>query len=420
MQNQIAEIFQAESGRVVALLYAHIRDFELVEDAVQDTFVQALENWPEHGLPDNPAAWLHTVARRKAIDRLRRDQNLERKKAILKTLIDIEQQEPTVTFDSIPDERLKLIFTCCHPALKKEAQVALTLRTLGGLTTEDIARAFLVPVPTMAQRLVRAKRKIRDAGIPFQIPPRNRLAERLDVVLSVLYLIFNAGYVSPSGAHLMRQDLSVEAVRLTRILLHLLEADSDLTAEPEVMGLLALMLLHDSRAAARIDAEGQLIPLEDQDRTQWNQAKIEEGKRLLQDALALRRAGPYQIQAAISAVHADAPSAADTDWAQIVVLYDLLNQMMPSPIIALNQTVAIAMAQGFEVGLRRIDTLRLQHDLENYYLLHAARADLLRRLERWHEAASAYTAALDLCQNEAEQRFLAYRLQTVRTQLSSN
>ena len=387
MQTIIADIFQEQAGRVTAVLYAHIRDFELVEDVVQDAFVVALERWPADGIPNNPGGWITRVARNKAIDRLRRDQTLERKTAILKALIELEN-ESNMEPDDIADERLKLIFTCCHPALAKEAQVALTLQTLGGLTTPEIARAFLVPLPTMAQRLVRAKRKIRDAGIPFQVPSLDSIRERLDAVLAVLYLIFNAGYTAPSGGTLIRHDLCSEATRLTRTLLLLLNKEPTLTADPEVIGLLALILLHDSRALARVDADGELIPLEEQDRQLWDQAKIAEGLALLDQALAMQRAGPYQIQAAISALHAQAQQSDDTDWAQIAVLYRLLYQMTPSPVIELNRAVAVAMAEGPTAGLELLENLA--DTLNDYYLFHAAQADLLRRSEQWASAAVAY------------------------------
>ncbi len=416
MQNIVAQTFQEESGRVIALLYSHIRDFELVEDVVQDAFVLALERWERDGVPDNPAGWILVVARRKAIDRLRRAKNLEHKKAILKTLIEMEQlQETEIDVDSIPDERLKLMFTCCHPALAKEAQVALTLQTLGGLKTPDIAHAFLVPVPTMAQRLVRAKRKIRNAGIPYQVPSLDILTERLDVVCSVLYLIFNAGYTAHSGESLIRHDLCGEAIRLNRILLNLLDKEASLSQNAEVLGLLALMLLHDSRSQARVNEAGDLIPLEEQDRTQWKQQHIEEGLRLLDEALAMRRAGPYQIQAAISALHAQARTPDETDWGEIAMLYNLLLRMIPSPVIELNRAVAIAMSEGYEAGLALLDDIESRGDLGRYYLLHAARADLLRRLERWAEAESAYHLALGFCDNQTEKAFLHRRLLEIQT-----
>ncbi len=415
MQDEIADVFQQESGRVVALLYARIRDFELVEDAVQDAFVTALLRWPHDGIPQNPGGWIAVVARRKALDRLRRDQTLSRKTATLKALQAMEQEALVLAVDTIPDDRLKLMFTCCHPALAKEAQVALTLRTLGGLTTEDIARSFLVPVPTMAQRLVRAKRKVRDAGIPFQIPALNTIDERVDAVLSVLYLIFNAGYTAPTGDALIRHDLCTEAIRLTRTLHTLLQQERDLSYDPEVTGLLALMLLHDSRSGARVNADGDLVPLEEQDRKQWNATKITEGRALLQSALAMRRAGPYQLQAAISALHAEATHPAETDWPQIVVLYGLLYPMTPSPVVALNRIVAVAMAHGLDEGLRQLDAFEAGGDLPKYYLLHAARADLLRRADRRNEAAEAYRLALAHCDNDTERRYLQRRLRDMPT-----
>lgn len=415
MQRVIADIFQEESGRVTALLVSHIRDFELVEDSVQDAFVQALERWNHDGVPKNPAAWILTVARRKAIDRLRRDQTLERKKAILKTLIELEKDQPMIDFEDFPDERLKLIFTCCHPALAKEAQVALTLQTLGGLSTQDIAKAFLVPVPTMAQRLVRAKRKIKNAGIPYQVPALEHIPERLDAVLSVLYLIFNAGYIAPSGTDLIRHDLCREAIRLSRILFALLDKEKSLAIDPELLGLLALMLLHDSRSHARVNSEGELMPLEEQDRSLWKQDQIQEGIALVEKALQMRRAGPYQIQASISAIHAEASQPEETDWAQIAVLYGFLFQMTPSPIIELNRAVAVAMSDGYQQGLDLID--KLEDQLDTYYLFHAARGDLLRRLQKWHDASTAYDHAIDLCDNDRERNFLSRRLNEINQHL---
>lgn len=415
MQTVIADIFQEASGRVTALLYSHIRDLELIEDTVQDAFVLALERWGSDGVPQNPAGWILTVARRKAIDRLRRDQTLARKKAILKTLIELEKDPPAMEFEDFPDERLKLIFTCCHPALAKEAQVALTLQTLGGLSTHDISKAFLVPVPTMAQRLVRAKRKIKNAGIPYQVPSLEHIPERLDAVLSVIYLIFNAGYTAPTGADLIRHDLCREAIRLNRILLDLLSKETALTIDPEVIGLLALILLHDSRSLARVDANGDLIPLEEQDRTKWKHDQITEGIALVEYALKMRQAGQYQIQASISALHAEAKHPDDTDWAQIAVLYGILGQMTPSPVIELNRAVAVAMSEGYQQGLDLIDQLEPQ--LDTYYLFHAARADLLRRLEQWHDAKQVYSRALALCDNEIEHQFLSRRLTDINSHL---
>lgn len=417
MQERIAEIFQEQAGRIIARLYARIRDLELVEDAVQDALVTALERWPVEGLPQNPGGWMLTVARNRAIDRLRRDQTLERKTAILKMLTAFEQEDDPMVMDEIPDERLKLIFTCCHPALAKEAQVALTLQTLGGLTTPEIASAFLVPLPTMAQRLVRAKRKIRDAGIPYQVPSLETISQRIDSVLSVLYLIFNAGYTAPLGERLIRHDLCAEATRLTRILMNLLEKDVSLSQDPEVLGLLALMLLHDARSQARVGPSGDLIPLEEQDRTVWDQIKIAEGIGLIERALAMRQPGPYQVQAAISALHAQAQRPEDTDWAQIAILYRVLYEMVPSPVIELNRAVAVAMSEGTAQGMTLLDALEQDGQLDAYYLLHAARADLLRRSGQWAAARAAYQRALALCQNETERAFLRRRLNEVADQL---
>jgi RNA polymerase sigma-70 factor (ECF subfamily) len=318
----------------------------------------------------------------------------------------------------IPDERLKLLFTCCHPALPLEARVALTLRTLGGLSTTEIAAAFLTPLPAMAQRLVRAQRKIRDAGIPYRVPPLPLLAERMEGVLAVLYLIFNEGYTSTSGDALIRQDLCAEAVRLTRVLVALIASEPELPDEPEALGLLGLMLLHSSRRAARVDAAGDLVLLEDQDRTLWNWAEIVEGIELLDRALAMHRPGPYQIQAAISALHAEAPTSNETDWQQIALLYARLADMTPSPVVELNQAVAVAMAEGPDAGLEMLDRLRLGEALAHYYLYHAARADLLRRAGRMDEATASYREALSLCQNRIERRFLQRRLAELAARLA--
>jgi RNA polymerase sigma-70 factor (ECF subfamily) len=373
-------------------------------------------------VPRNPAAWLTTIARRRAIDRLRRESVLARKQETLQALEQLEASDasdfPDTSNDAedtipFPDERLKLLFTCCHPALPLEARVALTLRTLGGLSTAEIAAAFLTPLPTLAQRLVRAQRKIRDAGIPYRVPPLPLLAERMEGVLAVLYLIFNEGYASTSGDALIRQDLCAEAIRLARVLVELIASEADLPDEPEATGLLALMLLHASRRAARVDAAGDLVLLEDQDRTLWNWADIVEGMELLDAALAQRRPGPYQIQAAISALHAEAPTADETDWRQIALLYARLVHMTPSPVVELNQAVAVAMAHGPDAGLEMLDRLRLGETLAHYHLYHAARADLLRRAGRYEDAAAGYRAALNLCQNRIEQRFLQRRLAEV-------
>ena len=420
----VEQVYRRESGRILAALIGSLRDFTLAEDALQDAVEVALRQWPEQGVPRNPAAWLTTIARRRAIDRLRREGVLTRKQETLLALEQLERSDASDFPDTIndaedtipfPDERLKLLFTCCHPALPLEARVALTLRTLGGLSTAEIAAAFLTPLPTMAQRLVRAQRKIRDAGIPYRVPPLPLLAERMEGVLAVLYLIFNEGYASTSGDALIRQDLCAEAIRLARVLVELIASEADLPDEPEATGLLALMLLHASRQAARVDAAGDLVLLEDQDRTLWNWAEIVEGMELLDAALALRRPGPYQIQAAISALHAEAPTADETDWRQIALLYARLVHMTPSPVVELNQAVAVAMAHGPDAGLELLDRLRLGETLAHYHLYHAARADLLRRAGRYKDAAASYRAALRLCQNRIEQRFLQRRLAEVTT-----
>src|SRR5690242_20457249 len=417
----VDHVYRQESGRILAALIASLRDFMLAEDALQDAMVAALQQWPISGVPRNPAAWLTTIARRKAIDRLRREGTLAQKQALLQSL---EQVGATDSLDSaedappIPDERLKLLFTCCHPALPLEARVALTLRTLGGLSTSEIAAAFLAPLPTMAQRLVRAQRKIRDAGIPYRVPPLPLLAERMEGVLAVLYLIFNEGYTSTSGDALIRQDLCAEAIRLTRVLVGLIASEPELPDEPEALGLLALMLLHSSRRVARVDAAGDLVLLEDQDRTLWNWAEVVEGMELLDTALALHRPGPYQIQAAISALHAEAPTPEETDWQQIALLYARLADMTPSPVVELNQAVAVAMAEGPEAGLEMLDRLRLGEALAHYYLYHAARADLLRRAGRMEEATTSYREALSLCQNRIERRFLQRRLTELAARLT--
>jgi RNA polymerase sigma-70 factor (ECF subfamily) len=398
------EIYRAESRRVFATLIRLLGDFDLAEEALHEAFRAALEQWPRVGVPDNPRAWLVSAGRFKAIDGIRRQAKFASIDDYTEHVESIPDESPPPGDDeSIEDDRLRLIFTCCHPALAADAQVALTLREVCGLTTEEIAQAFLSGAPTLAQRIVRAKAKIRDARIPYQVPEPTELPQRLDSVLRVIYLVFNEGYSASSGASLTRVDLSAEAIRLGRLLVELL-------AEPEAIGLLALMLLHESRRAARASEAGELILLNDQDRSRWNREQIAEGSALVERALATRRFGPYALQAAIAAVHANAPTADATDWDEIVGLYDVLLRGEPSPVVELNRAVAVAMRDGPEVGLKLIDAILARGDLADYRLAHAARADMCRRLGRTEHAREAYTRALALTRGEPERRFLERRL----------
>ena len=410
----VDRVFREESGRVVAGLIRATGDFDLAEESVQDAFLSALDHWPKEGIPPNPGAWIATTARRKAIDRLRRAKRLVEKTEALAHLEAAESGgvapapdevvEGAADEPAVQDDRLRLIFTCCHPALAADAQVALTLRLLGGLRTPEIARAFLVPEPTLAQRLVRAKKKIRDAGIPYVVPAADELPSRLDAVLHVLYLIFNEGYSATTGVTLVRLELTSEAIRLARVLVSLMPP------EAEVLGLLALLLLQDSRRDARQTTEGNLVLLREQDRSRWDQARIAEGLAVLEQASFLGPPGPYQLQATIAGVHARAATADATDWQRIVGLYDLLYVAMPSPVVALNRAVAVSLASGPERGLAIVDELAASGDLDGYHLLHSTRAELLTRVGRGQDAREEFGRALELARNDVDRRHLEKRL----------
>jgi RNA polymerase sigma-70 factor (ECF subfamily) len=406
VRDSVEAIYRSDSRRVLATLIRLLGDFDLAEEALHDAFATAMEQWAERGIPSNPRAWLISTGRFKAIDRLRQNARFESGDG--STLERLEAAEiPERDEDGVEDDRLRLIFTCCHPALSGDAQIALTLREVCGLTTEEVASAFLTPPPTLAQRIVRAKSKIRDARIPYEIPARSDLPARLDSVLHVIYLVFNEGYLASSGTSLTRADLSEEAIRLGKLL-------SELLPEPEAMGLLALMLLHEARRPSRTTPSGEMVLLEDQDRSLWDRQQIEEGVELVERALASHRFGPYTLQAAIAAVHAEASSASATDWAQIVGLYDVLSRADPSPVIELNRAAAIAMRDGPEAGLALIHAILVRGDLTDYHLAHSACGNLCRRLGRVEEAITAYERALELATQEPERRFITRRLEELR------
>jgi RNA polymerase sigma-70 factor (ECF subfamily) len=410
VREQIDGIYRSDSRRVLATLIRLLGGFDAAEEAMHDAFTAALDSWPRDGLPQNPRAWLISTGRFKAIDRLRRGARFDA--ALAETAARIEASMPPAADldENLEDDQLRLIFTCCHPALAPDARIALTLREVCGLQTEEIARAFLIPAPTLAQRIVRAKGKIRDANIPYQVPSRAELPDRLDAVLHVLYLVFNEGYSASAGPSVTRHDLSAEAIRLARLLIELLP-------EPEAMGLLALMLLNDARCLARISPEGDLILLDDQDRSLWNREQIAEGLKLVEQALASRRFGPYTLQAAIAAVHAEAPTAGATDWNQIVGIYEVLLRADTTPVIELNRAVAIAMRDGPEVGLALVDAILARGELTDYHLAHSARAELCRRLGRIPEAIAAYQSTLVLTTQAPERRFIERRLAELRANL---
>ena len=412
----VDRVFREESGRATATLIRLLGDFDAAEEAVADAFLTALERWPTDGVPGNPGAWIVTTARNRAIDRVRRARLLVEKTRQLTrdAAFDADARQAALAqaaedeMSPIPDDQLRLIFTCCHPALAPDVRVALTLRTLGGLTTPEIARAFLVPESTLAQRLVRAKRKIRDAGIPYRVPPDHLLPERLEAVLRVVYLIFNEGYAATAGDELIRRELCAEAIRLGRVLAELMPD------APEALGLLALMLLHDARRDARTDSDGHLVLLEDQDRRRWDQGRIAEGRDLVERAMRMRRIGAYQLQAAIAAVHDEATTARETDWVQILGLYEVLARIQPSTVVELNRAVALAMVAGPAAGLEVVEAIHRSGTLDGYLHLHSARADLLRRLDRRDESMAAYERALELATNEPERIFLQGRLKELR------